>query len=452
LTGESVSYEGDYVRENGSRIYFNAAYIPHKDHQGNILGFYALITDISKYKLSQQQLLEAKELAEQASDAKSTFLSRMSHELRTPLNSIVGFAQLLETDTQLDESQQSMLHYILTSGRHLLDLINDLLDLARIESKKLEVAMIRIDLAERIKDSIKVIEPLAKQRGISLEVQWQNCHSTYVQADPVRIKQVLLNLLSNAVKYNRQNGSICIDCQPTDADMCRISVSDSGSGIPPQDMEQLFAPFSRLYLKTYAVEGAGIGLALSKQLVELMDGRIGVESEYGQGSTFWFELRLSQLPKKADFEGEQIVTEPPLDKSYTLLYVEDSPSHIQLMENIYAKEPDISLIYAHTPTLGLELAQVHKPDLIILDICLPGMDGYQVLEQLKKDKVTRYIPVVALSASAMPHEVERALRFGFRRYFTKPVDIIQFKRAIRELLLDAQSCVNSDQMHSDSKN
>jgi PAS domain S-box-containing protein len=438
--GESGHWKGELVavRQDGTTFPadVSASMVIGKD--GQPLGLVSIFEDISERKQAERVLIEAKEQAEQANQAKSLFLSRMSHELRTPLNSILGFAQLLDAD--LNEEHKQKLKYILSSGQHLLDLINDLLDLSRIEHNKLEVVLERVDLEGRIQDSIEAIKPLAAERNIEIHCDLRQFHNRFVQADAVRLKQVLLNLLSNAVKYNQSPGRVTIAGEAVSSSRIRISISDTGLGVAREDFPVLFEPFNRLYLKTYATEGSGIGLALAKQLVELMGGDIGVQSELGQGSTFWIEL--SQVPDKPVGNPFTAELEPGIaDSAFTLLYVEDSPSHIKLVEAIFAREDDIKLYTANTPRLGLEMVRTCNPDLILLDICLPGMDGYQVFSHLSEHESTRHIPVIALSAGAMPHEIEKALRSGFRRYLTKPVDIGELLRAVKEVLQDGSAAV-----------
>lgn len=385
--------------------------------------------------------------AEEANQAKSQFLSRMSHELRTPLNAILGFAQILDMNENksLGPEEKKGVKEILKGGWHLLEVVNDLLDLTTIEANKIELQMERVDLLERLQDSLDVMQPLAQQREITIHGA-AACAEIFVQADPVRLKQVLLNLLSNAVKYNRKGGSVTLSCELVDTATVRISITDTGSGIPEADIPTLFDPFSRLYLDTHAQEGTGIGLTIAKQLVELMGGHIGVTSELGHGSTFWIELPLSHSPAQAISaaitpsaeSSDAVVAET------TLLYVEDSPSHIHLVEAIIENMKGIRLLSAHTPMLGLELAQAHRPDLIMLDICLPGMDGFEVFEQLRANEVTREIPVIAVSANAMPLDIEKGLRAGFRRYLTKPINVTEFKKAVDELLRDSATLSKSD--------
>lgn len=415
-----------------------------KDSDGEPLEIIGYWHDINDRKEAELALLVAKDEAEQANEAKSQFLSRISHELRTPLNSILGFAQLLEMDCKDCSDSSAQMKYIqeiMKSGKHLVDVVNELLDLASIESNKIELQMEAVDLQERIFNSINVMEPLARKRGIETHFTMADFAGKYVQADPVRLKQVLLNLLSNAVKYNRSGGSITLTCKQTGEGTIRINVADTGSGIAEADIPTLFEPFNRLYLGTYALEGTGIGLTIAKLLVERMGGLIGVTSKLGSGSTFWIELAASQPPKQLISETDTGSVSTALEGAfseykYKLLYVEDSPSHLLLVEELIGRMPGIRMLSANTPQLGLELAQVHKPDLIVLDICLPGMDGYEVLERLLAEKGTCDIPIIAVSANAMARDIEKGLRAGFRRYLSKPLDVIEFSKAVGDLLYD----------------
>ncbi len=402
---------------------------------GRVISFH----DVTAERQALALLMKAKHVAEEANMAKSQFLSRMSHELRTPLNAMLGFAQLLNIDTSLNKVQYAQLKHILSSGRHLLALINDLLDITKVETNNLEIVMGSVGLARVVEDSIATTQPLSQEKGITIHSDVNECKNLFVNADAVRLRQVLINLLSNAIKYNRAAGHVTVTCQEAQGGVHRISVSDTGVGIRDEDIPGLFEPFSRLYLNTYAVEGSGIGLAISKQLVKLMGGAIGVQSEFGVGSTFWIELEKAQADESITSLPPTVAAVQDSQDGYTLLYIEDSPSHVKLVETIYSGDSGIHVLSAHSPRLGLALARAHKPDVILLDICLPEMDGYRVYAQLCADEATRDIPVIALSASAMPSEIERGLRTGFRRYLTKPIDVVELRRVVRELMLDSRS-------------
>lgn len=415
-----------------------------RNTKNNVTGILVSMLDISDRKHAEQRLVVAMKQARDANKAKSQFLARMSHEFRTPLNSILGFAQLLESEmgTVSPEIQISHIKQILNSGWYLLNLVNDVLDLASIEANKLELFIDTINTAGLIHECVDIMKPLAQDRNITIVYTDNvNCDGCTVKADALRLKQVLLNIISNAIKYNREGGSVTVNCQQTDANHGRFSVTDTGPGIAEEDQATIFEPFNRLYLNTYAAQGTGIGLAITKQLVELMGGSIGIKSQPGIGSTFWVELELADQTAS---ECEVTTPVAPIDNDksitkgqyHTLLYVEDSPSHIQLLEAIIKSMPDIRLLTAHTPKLGMELAAKHKPDMIILDICLPGMDGYELLDKLQKNEALHTTPVIAMSANAMPNEIEKGLRAGFRRYLTKPINVSEFKKVVAEVLAD----------------
>lgn len=402
------------------------------------------LANVIKRKRTEQELLGAMKLAEQASRAKSDFLSRMSHELRTPMNAILGFAQLLESDPDepLSASQREGVEQILKAGWHLLDLINEVLDLSRIEAGKLQLVLESVDIADLAMECRGLIAPMAAQRGITVYDQSFELELPRVYADSTRLKQVLLNLLSNAVKYNRENGTISITYQEMPENRLRLAVSDSGEGIPEHQLSALFESFNRLGADDSGVEGTGIGLVITKRLVELMGGTIGVESRPGEGSTFWIELIANPAGEFAPARTREAPAPSPKREAaadkFTLLYVEDNPANIRLVDQIIGQLGGIRLLTAPDALTGLELAIERKPDLILADINLPGIDGYELLARLRGRDETRAIPVLALSANAMPDDVDRGLIAGFRHYLTKPLDVRRFREAVEEMLTEIQ--------------
>jgi len=387
------------------------------------------------------ELVAAKEEAELASRAKSEFLSRMSHELRTPMNAILGFGQLLEL-TIHEEEQADNVQEILHAGRHLLELINEVLDLARIEAGKLSISLEPVRLMPLFEDTLPLIRPMAEARGICINEIEQSC-AEWVWADRTRLKQVLLNLLSNAVKYNRESGSLSITCIRDD-DAIQIRVSDTGPGLNPEQLVRLFSPFERLDADKTDIEGTGIGLALSRRLMELMQGEIGVESKPGLGSTFWVRLPLARVDEDESCDADDLISDADTadsvdNKQWDILCIEDNPANLRLIERILSRRQNIRLLSAAAPGLGLELAQTHRPALILLDINLPDMDGYEVMQCLRENPLTCDIPVVAVSANAMPKDLARGKAAGFVEYLTKPLDIEQLLRTVDRVLEHGES-------------
>ncbi|WP_230976670.1 PAS domain-containing hybrid sensor histidine kinase/response regulator [Pseudothauera rhizosphaerae] len=387
------------------------------------------ILDISRQKENELAVQAAKTEAERANQAKSEFLSSMSHELRTPMNAIFGFAQILEFDERLDADQQDSVQEILKAARHLLGLINEVLDLAKIESGRIALSLETVLLGTVVEECEQLLRPLAAEREISLHVPAGPPGA--VRADKVRLKQVLLNLLSNAIKYNRSQGEVRLTVD-TAGPRLRITVADTGPGIAAGDLAGLFQPFNRLGAEHGTIEGTGIGLAISRRLIEAMGGRIGVDSAPGEGSRFWVELPQA-APETAQAGGQDAPrrAESGADGLQRhILYVDDNPVNLKLVAQILGRLRHIRLVTAHTPELGIELALAGKPDLILLDINLPGMDGYEMLQVLKADLQLRHVPVLAVSANAMPRDIERGIAAGFADYLTKPLDVGRFLASI----------------------
>lgn len=375
----------------------------------------------------------ARQEAESANYAKSEFLSRMSHELRTPLNSILGFGQLLKR-TPLDAKQNERLDLILNAGRHLLELINEVLDIARVESGRLHFSIEPVRIAEVVGESLALMQPLAERQNIRIQNETENGEQ-FALADRQRLKQVLLNLLSNAVKYNYTGGSIGIRCATTDAGKLQVSISNTGHGISSEYISRLFTPFERLGQEASQIEGTGLGLALSKRLVEAMNGTIQVESTPDAQTTFHVVIPVGSNPQEAIL-GENYSRHTPgtLKSDARVLYIEDNLANLKLIEGIFTDIMPLRLIPAMQGRLGLELACEHVPDLILLDLHLPDLDGSEVLRRLKDNEATRDIPVVILSADATQGQIERLLTQGATRYLTKPLDVEQFLKVMDELL------------------
>jgi CheY-like chemotaxis protein len=351
----------------------------------------------------------------------------MSHELRTPLSAILGFAQLMESGSPSPTaSQKRSIDQILQGGWYLLELINEILDLALIESGKLSLSLEPIALAEVLRECQDMIEPQAQKRGISVAFpQFEIPYS--VKADRTRVKQVLINLLSNAIKYNKAGGSVVVDHLTSTPGRIRICVKDSGEGLSADKLAQLFQPFNRLGQEANGEEGTGIGLVTTKRLIELMGGSIGAESTVGTGSVFWIELNLSteRQPAPATVISSAAAYAPiQTDASLrTLLYVEDNPANLMLIEDLIARRPDIRLLSARDGNRGIEIARTSRPNVILMDINLPGISGIKALRILADDPITAQIPVIALSANAMPRDIEKGLEAGFFRYLTKPIKV-----------------------------
>ena len=399
-----------------------------RDAEGGVVQFVSTASDISERKRAEEALRSARNEAERANRAKSDFLSAMSHELRTPMNAILGFAQLLAADParQSDERLQRYVDEILRAGRHLLELINDVLDLARVETGGVPVRVEPVPLQALVDDGLRLLEPLARERGI----QWPTAQAIdprwAVLADRTRLTQVLLNLLSNAIKYNRDGGQVQVDGE-ADGEAVVLRVADDGPGLTPEQQARLFHAFDRLGAEQGPIQGAGIGLVLSKRLVELMGGSIGVDSPPGQGTRFWVRLPMVGMPAATEPQQLSLLDDDPATAAQArerrVLYIEDNPVNVVLMEAMLAQEPGIRLQSAELPEIGLERARQERPDLILLDIQLPGIDGFEVLRRLRRDRRTRAIPVVAISANAMPADIDGGMAAGFDASLTKPVEL-----------------------------
>ncbi len=424
-------------RKDGSEFPVEISLSPLQTEDGLVVS--GAMRDITAQKRAQAELVEARRVEAAASRAKSDFLSSMSHELRTPLNAVIGFAQMLEMDRRqtLTGSQKEYVGYIISSGHHLLNLVNEVLDLAGIESGQLRLSIERVPVRDALEAVRATMAPLAQRAGLALEIAIPTDIAA-VRADNLRLRQVLINLVSNAIKYNRPGGSVTLTSMPTPDGTVRFVIADTGIGIAPEHQKHLFEPFQRLGAEYTAIEGTGIGLSLSRRIMAAMNGTIGFSSEPGRGSVFWIEL-----PGAAAEAGEPVAL--PLSSGtprataggFSLLYVEDNPANLRLMEHLVSTLPNVAVLMAATPQLGLDMAVAHRPDVIVLDLNLPGMSGYEVLRRLQAMPETADIPVLALTAAAFPHDVKKGLAAGFFRYLTKPLDVGAFLAAVDDALADA---------------
>jgi len=439
MRGETADGIELYVRNqhkpDGMLVSVNVR--PLKDDSGETKGCVAVVHDITLAKYSEDILRQAKEEAERANRAKSEFLSRMSHELRTPLNSILGFAQLLAL-ADLAAQHQSNVQQILKGGYHLLELINEVLDLARVEAGRLSLSPEPVLISDAVKEALDLVRPIASAQNIMLSADFFAYADRYVHADRQRLKQVLLNLLSNAIKFNRSNGMVVLRCEQVLNGRLRIEVADTGSGIDDEGLKKIFTPFERLAADRNAIGGTGLGLALSKRMVEAMGGTIGVESTVGVGSRFYFELSLVEQAVEPrmdrDFHSGLMALGQAASYQGTILYIEDNISNIRLIEQILARYPGVRLLEAMRGKLGLELANTHRPDWILLDLHLPDMGGEEVLRTLRQDQRTQEIPVSVLSADATPSQANRLKAAGAREYLTKPLDVRQIIALLEKTL------------------
>jgi signal transduction histidine kinase/ActR/RegA family two-component response regulator len=447
-------HELTYVCKNGRRLPAIVSITALRDDDRKIIGYLLIGTDNSVRKRVESERNNAMAAAAKANQAKTDFLSSMSHELRTPLNVILGFAQLLESGSPAPTPfQKKNLDQILKAGWYLLELINEILDLALIESGRVTLSQEPVSLGEIMLECRTMIEPQARKRGIDMTFPQLDVPS-YIRADRTRIKQVFLNLLFNAIKYNKPEGTIAVEYTQSRPDGIRISVRDSGAGLAPEQLAQLFQPFNRLGRETGAEEGTGIGLVVTKRLVELMGGTIGVESVVGVGSVFWIELSLSPAPQMAVFpDAEPAAPVPPQMHDgaplRTVLYVEDNPANLELVEQLIARRPDLHLLGATDGDLGIEFARNYQPAVILMDVNLPGISGIEAMSILRADPLTSHIPIIALSANAVPRDIAKALQAGFLSYLTKPIKVDQFMEALDAALKLSQT--ESGRAHGDAR-
>jgi len=400
------------------------------------------ISDISDDVRHEEELRNARALAEAASSAKSDFLASMSHELRTPLNAVLGFAQLLQRDRKnpLSSRQLERVDHVLRGGEHLLRLIDDVLDLARIESGRVLVSPEPVTVPEVLEEVKATLAPLATRAEMSILIEPVAGDAARVVADRTRLKQILMNYGSNALKYGRPNGRALFRALARDG-MTRIEVEDDGVGIAHDKQLVLFQPFQRAGQETGPIEGTGIGLVISKRLAELMGGRVGFSSQEGHGSIFWIELprphaSRSPAPVPSSLQPVDSALAGARGPRYVIVYVEDNPSNIAFMQDLLADFERVELLAASSAELGIELARARRPDVIIMDINLPGMSGIEASNQLRQWPETRDIPVIALSAAAMIRDAARVTGAGFYCYLTKPVKVDELTATLEELLLE----------------
>ena len=419
------------TKTRGPRI-MRSVRLPIADDAGVPQFLLSIGEDVTEQKAAERALAAAKLEAERANRAKSDFLSRMSHDLRTPLNAILGFAQLLESDGLTGDQRDSVRH-ILKGGEHLLELINEVLDLARIEAGHLSLSPEPVGVFDVVESIVSLIRPLAAQRGITIDDEAvRTCGGRHVVADRQRLRQVLMNLVSNAVKYNREGGRVQVTCERALEGRLQIKVTDTGAGIPPDQLPLLFQPFERLAAAETDVEGTGLGLALSKALAEAMGGTLGVTSAVGHGSTFWIELGESdggtdvEAPRAAPRDART----QDSGVSGTLLYIEDNVSNQRLMERVLARRPGIRLLIAGNGVAGIDAARANQPGLILLDLHLPDIAGSEVLRRLRADERTNRIPVAVLSADATASQPRRLIAAGATAYLAKPLNIAEVLQLI----------------------
>ena len=436
-------YELTYRCKNGNSFPAIVSITALRDDAGTLIGYLLIGSDNSARKRAQMHLKEAVIAAENANLAKTEFISSMSHELRTPLNAILGFAQLLASSTPVPTlPQRRSIDQILKAGWYLLELINEILDLALIESGRLLMSEEPVALAELLTECRALVESQALQRGVTLHFEPMDM-PLHVRGDRTRLKQVLVNLLHNAVKYNRKPGRVDVACSVLAPETIRISVRDTGQGLTTEQLGNLFQPFNRLGREAGIEEGTGIGLVVTQKLVHLMGGQIGAESTPGTGSMFWVHLPQAAAPRTSHGRSDwALAPEVPgrhAEAIQTVLYVEDNPANLELVEQIIARCPHLRLLSAADGSTGIEFARAYLPRVILMDINLPGISGIEVMQVLRADPTTASIPIIALSANAVPRDIKKGLQAGFFAYITKPIQVSELIKMLDSALLQTDT-------------
>lgn len=433
----SGNYKSEFriVRPDGSIRWILDRAFPVYNSKGEPFRIVGISQDVTDLKSAQEK-------AEKASRAKSEFLSHMSHELRTPLNAILGFAQLLGLDPKknLSLKQKESVKQIRIAGKHLLELINEVLDLTRIETGSLKVFNENTDVSKLLEKLLPVVERMAQKRGIHIRNQLSETGPLSVFADSTRLKQALINLMTNAIKYNKEGGEVFIRGETTDDRRVKIHIIDTGPGIEADNQQALFEPFKRLGAENSGIEGTGIGLSITQKIVELMNGSVSLKSEVGKGSCFTIELPAGMAPapvsqespsNKISFPDDLTIGDP---NHQTVLYIEDNISNLELVKKYIEGFTSFQFLASQNPIDGVTTARQHQPALILMDINLPGMDGIQTFKELQKYDETKSIPVIAVSANAMDHDIKSALDAGFKKYVTKPLDLPSLVETIHTTL------------------
>ena len=429
------------IFDMGETKWFETFKTPVFNELGEIIGTSGYAIDVTERKRAEEEIVKAKNEAETANKAKSEFLSRISHELRTPLNSILGFAQLLEMSDQNPQHQKAIRH-ILNSGRHLLGLINEVLNISQIEAGQLALAIGPVQINDIITEMVDIMHHFAEKHKITIEKPEISQNHFVVSADPLRLRQVLLNLLSNAIKYNTEGGSVHIETSVTENNgngkpYIRVLIKDTGIGISKENLSKIFLPFERTGAEKTTTEGTGLGLAVVKGLIEIMNGHIGVESEPGKGAAFWIELPADEGTGEVQHDNKEVIMNVPETREHngTILYIEDNIPNLHLVDNTLKNHrKNVKLISGANGNDALSLALQHNPGLILLDLNLPDIHGSEVFEILKANEKTRNIPVVIISADAMPQQIDKLMKAGAKHYLTKPIKIAEFIQTIDKYL------------------